>query len=556
MPKKVSTETRQALLKAIGDRYRAGTKEVKLRILDEFVAVTGYHRKHAIRLFNAAPRASESAQRVHLRLYDEAVREALIVLWEASDRVCGKRLKALLPILVTSLENHGRLTLEETVRDRVLSVSAATIDRLLLATRAAVSGQRSRPRAIPAVRRNVPVRTFADWKEPQPGYMEADLVSHGGESAAGSFVHTLTLTDVASGWTECVALVVRDGALVAEALEGLRTNMPFPLLGFDTDNGGEFMNETVAAYCDQYGIELTRSRPYRKNDQAWVEQKNGAVVRRLVGYRRLEGLIAASSLARLYAASRLFVNFFQPSFKLASKMRLGSKVRKTYHSPETPHRRLLASNAIPEEMKERLREVAAKLDPLGLLEEIRAVQHHLAELASGQTPHLAPCHDGNLDAFLMGLATAWQHGEVRATHRTVPRPARDWRTRKDPFEGVWPSVLKWLEAGPDRIGKELFECLQSEHPGVFPDSQLRTFQRRVKDWRRAAARRLVFATSPEPSLWKTPPLPPAPHHPGRQSDGVWKAAAPALSPGTLPHPLENATRFPQPTGHDGGKGEE
>ena len=513
MPKKVSTETRQTLLKAIGDRYRAGTKDAKLRILDEFVAVTGYHRKHAIRLFNAGPRTSESTQRPRLRLYDEAVREALIVLWEASDRVCGKRLKALLPILVNALENHGRLTLEATVRARVLSASAATIDRLLLATRAAVSGQCSRPRAIPAVRRNVPVRTFADWKEPRPGYMEADLVSHGGESAAGSFVHTLTLTDIASGWTECVALVVRDGALVAEALEGLRTNMPFPLLGFDTDNGGEFMNETVAAYCDQHRIELTRSRPYRKNDQAWVEQKNGAVVRRLVGYRRLEGLIAATSLSRLYAASRLFVNFFQPSFKLASKTRLGSRVRKTYHSPETPHSRLLASNAVTEEMKERLREVAAKLDPLSLLEEIRAVQHHLAELAAGQAPHLAPCHDGNLDAFLKGLATAWQHGEVRATHRTVPRPARDWRTRRDPFETVWPSVLEWLEVEPDRVGKELFERLQSEHPGVFLNGQLRTFQRRVKDWRRTAARRLVFAASPEPSLWKTPPLPPEPPSP-------------------------------------------
>ncbi len=166
----------------------------------------------------------------------------------------------------------------------------------------------------------MPVRTFAEWEDPLPGDMEADLVSHGGDSAAGSFVHTLTLTDVASGWTECVALVVRDGALVAAALEHLRTTMPFPLRGFDTDNGGEFMNETVAAYCHTHGIPCTRSRPYHKNDQAWVEQKNGAVVRRLVGYRRLEGLAAAAALSRLYAASRLFVNFFQPSFKLASKV--------------------------------------------------------------------------------------------------------------------------------------------------------------------------------------------------------------------------------------------
>lgn len=493
--RRVSAKTRQELLKVVGERYRGSTRDEKLRILDEFVAVTGYHRKHAIRLFKARSAPGGSNRRSRLRLYDEAVREALIVLWEASDRICGKRLKPLLPLLVPALERYGHLTLESTVRARVLSVSAATVDRLLSPTRAAVSGQRVRPRAVPAVRRNVPVRTFADWDESLPGDMEADLVSHGGESSAGSFVHTLTLTDVASGWTECAALVVRDGALVVAALENVRTSMPFPLRGLDTDNGGEFMNETVAAYCSQYGVHWTRSRPYRKNDQAWVEQKNGSVVRRLVGYRRLEGLAAAEALSRLYAASRLFVNFFQPSFKLASKTRLGARVRKIYHAPETPYTRLLASAAVTDEMKDRLRVVAAQLDPLRLLEEIRAVQHHLAELAAGQTPHLAHRHDGNLDGFLKGLATAWQQGEVRATHRTAPRPARDWRTRKDPFETAWPRVQAWLEAEPDRIAKELFERLQAEQPGVFSDGQLRTLQRRVREWRQDAARKLVFASS-------------------------------------------------------------
>ncbi|MGH2394357.1 MAG: DDE-type integrase/transposase/recombinase, partial [Candidatus Limnocylindria bacterium] len=340
-------------------------------------------------------------------------------------------------------------------------------------------------------------------EDPVPGDMEADLVSHGGESAAGSFVHTLTLTDVASGWTECVALVVRDGALVAAALEHLRTSMPFPLRGFDTDNGGEFMNETVAAYCHLHGIPCTRSRPYHKNDQAWVEQKNGSVVRRLVGYRRLEGLAAAEALSQLYAAARLYVNFFQPSFKLASKTRVGAKVRKTYHAPDTPYAKLLASAAIPDEMKQRLRAVADQLDPLRLLEEIRAVQQHLAALAAGQPSHLAPRHAGHLEGFLKDLATAWQHGEVRATHCTAPRPARDWRTRPDPFETVWPGVRAWLEGEPDRVGKDLFARLQAEHPGIFPDNQLRTFQRRVKAWRHAAARHLVFA-SPSQDIAITP----------------------------------------------------
>ena len=312
------------------------------------------------------------------------------------------------------------------------------------------------------------MRTFADWESPLPGDMEADLVSHGGESAAGSFVHTLTLTDVASGWTECVALVVRDGALVVAALEQMRTSMPFPLRGFDTDNGGEFMNETVAAYCREHGIPCTRSRPYHKNDQAWVEQKNGSVVRRLVGYRRLEGLAAAEALSRLYAASRLFVNFFQPSFKLASKARVGAKVRKTYHAPETPYAKLLASAAITDEMKTRLQAVAMQLDPLRLLEEIRAVQHHLAALAAGQPAHLAPRHAGSLDGFLTGLATAWQQGEVRATHRLTPRPARDWRTRPDPFEATWPRVRAWLEAEPDSIGKDALRPPPGRTPRRLP----------------------------------------------------------------------------------------
>lgn len=222
-----------------------------------------------------------------------------------------------------------------------------------------------------------------------------------------------------------MALVVREGSLIVEALARLRTTMPFPLRGFDTDNGSEFINETVLAYCTETGIEFTRARPYGKNDQAWVEQKNGAVVRRLVGYRRLEGMAAAAALARLYAASRLFVNFFQPSFKLAEKKRVGARVTKRYHAPETPCARLLNSAAVPEGMKERLRAAATTLDPLRLLDEIRGMQHHLAELAAGATPHLVPSRDGDLDHFLKGLSTAWHDGEVRPTHRAKPRPRVD-----------------------------------------------------------------------------------------------------------------------------------
>jgi hypothetical protein len=288
----ISTTTRLELVRAVSERYRAtGSAEEKGRILDEFGALTGYHRKHAIRVLNGWTGGSASTKRGRERVYDEAVRQALVVFWEASDRVCGKRLKPLLPVLLPALERHGHIQLDPTVRDQLLKMRAATIDRVLSGPRASAGGRRARAKTTPAVRRRVPVRTFADWHEPPPGFVEADLVVHCGESMAGSFASTLVLTDIASGWTECLALLVREGSLVVEALERLRVTLPFALRGIDTDNGSEFINELLITFCADHGIEFTRSRPYRKNDQAWVEQKNGSVVRRLVGYGRLEGLV-------------------------------------------------------------------------------------------------------------------------------------------------------------------------------------------------------------------------------------------------------------------------
>ena len=489
----ISPGTRQELVTAVADRYRQSTAAEKRLILDEFVALTGYHRKHAVRVLNGSA-ITPRARRGRRCVYDAAVTEGLIVLWEASDRMCGKRLKALLPTLVPALEHHGHLSLDPAVRERLLAVSAATIDRRLASARAVTAVQRRRRRsALNGLRGSVPVRTFGDWKDPAPGFVEADLVAHCGGTLSGSFVWSLVLTDIASGWTECVPLLVREARLVVDALDHLRGALPFPLRGIDTDNGSEFVNEVLVAFCREQGIEFTRSRPYRKNDQAWVEQKNGAVVRRMVGYGRLEGVPAAEALARLYSAARLFVNVFQPSFKLAEKTRHGGRVRKRYHAPETPCARLLASDAIPVATKDRLRAVLGTVDPLALLDEIRAVQHHLAALAAGATVHPMPERDADLDGFLRSLALAWRAGEVRPTHRARQRPPRHWRTRQDPFETSWPRIVQWLETEPHRTAKELFDRLCREQPGVFLPGQLRTLQRRVRDWRRLAARRLLFA---------------------------------------------------------------
>ena len=217
-------------------------------------------------------------------------------------------------MLIAAMESHGHLALDAEVRRRLETVSAAMIDRILGPVRKQAAGHgRRRTARSSAIRCAVPIRTYADWDDPPPGFFEADLVSHSGPMASGSFAQTLVLTDIASGWTECAPLLFREQQLLAEVLTVLRDVTPLPVLGFDTVNDTVFINETVKSWCDASGVEFTRARPYRKNDQAHVEQENGAVVRRMVGYRRFEGLEAATALAHLYKPMRLFVNYFQPS---------------------------------------------------------------------------------------------------------------------------------------------------------------------------------------------------------------------------------------------------
>jgi hypothetical protein len=383
--------TRRELKAAIGQRYRAAGRWERGQILDEFSRVMGYHRKHALRVLHRP--FVPQPPRPRRRIYNEAVRQALGLLWEAADRICGKRLKALLPVLIESMERHGHLRLDPVVRSALLDVSAATIDRLLRPIRETGGrGRRRRWGLGSAIKQSVPVRTFADWGDPPPGYCEADLVEHcGGVKHEGNFVHTLTLTDIHSGWTECAALVVREQTLVVEGIGMIRRQLPFVLRGLDTDNDSVFMNETLQTYCREQELHWTRSRAYRKNDQAWVEQKNGAVVRRLAGYGRLSGLNAAATLGRLYHSARLYVNFFQPSFKLAGKQRDGALVRRRYHPPLTPCQRLLASALVEETVKEQLRQQFAALDPVGLLKAIRDTQQELAAAGdgNGQPPALA-----------------------------------------------------------------------------------------------------------------------------------------------------------------------
>ena len=274
--------------------------------------MTGHHRKHGIRLLGKPDDDADATCSVGgRRIYDEAVRETVIVIWEAADRICGERLKAALPHLVESMERHGHLALDPEVRERLLAASVATLDRLLKPIRP-TAGSRRKRRRRQSLGKRIPVRTYNDWNGPPPGFLEIDLVAHCGGPLSGSFIHSLVATDICTGWTEAVPLLAREQSLIVEGLEAVGQRLSFRIRGIDSDNDGAFINETLIKYCVDRGIEFTRSRAYRSNDQAWIEQKNGSVVRRFVGHDRYSGQVAGQTMAHLYEAVRRYVNFFPP----------------------------------------------------------------------------------------------------------------------------------------------------------------------------------------------------------------------------------------------------
>ena len=407
MGRGISGETQTELLRLLRERYKGSSKSDKTKILDEFVAVSGFHRKHAIRLLTGPP-PTEQSSHLSRRVYDEAVQQVLVVAWEASDRICSKRLKSV-----------------------------------------RIKTKRRRSKCKKKVSKQVPTKTFSDWNEPAPGYLEIDFVAHCGGSLSGSFIHSLVATDVCSGWTEAIPLLAREQSLVVAGIQAIGQQFPINIPGVNSDNDSAFINDTLLDFCKQADITFTRSRPYRKNDQAWIEQKNGSVIRRFAGYERFSGPVAGPALAKLHALVRLYVNYFQPSFKLIEKSREGATVTKRYDLPATPCNRLLTHPSVHLDIREEIQVRRASLDPIDLLY------------------------------------------RIRTTHTRQSTKPRHWRTRKDPFEKVWIEILRWLQNEPEATAKQLFQRLQILHPGVF-NGQLRTLQRRVKDWRAVMAKQLVF----------------------------------------------------------------
>ena len=317
----LSFRSKRELLLQIAPRYREASAALKTVILDEFVAATGYARKYAIRLLSHPAAPKLTIERPRAPHYGPEVQQALHLAWTAANHICAKRLIPFLPTLVDSLERHRHLHLSEEGRTQLLSMSPATADRILQPFRKQERHGISTTRSGTLLKKQIPVRTFHDWNETKPGFMEADLVAHCGLHADGSYLYTLTLPDIATGWTECLPLLNRGQEAVVAALKRAQQLLPFPLLGIDTDNGAEFINMDLFAFCEQEHLTFTRGRPRRSNDQCYVEQKNGQIVRQVVGYDRFTGELAYRQLTELYRALRVYVNCFQPSMKLQTKER-------------------------------------------------------------------------------------------------------------------------------------------------------------------------------------------------------------------------------------------
>jgi len=356
---------------ALKPRYHKAPKDVKGKILDEFTEVTGMHRKAAIRLLNRNGCVKSGGRRGRKRRYEAKVVEALKTIWEASDRLCSKRLKPFMPEMISVLRRHGEQEIETTLEAQLCQMSTSTIDRLLQQFRR-LSGRKalSTTRHGSLLKNAIPIRTFADWKEDQPGFMEIDLVAHCGDSVDGFYLSTLCAVDVASGWTECMPVWGKWGEKIRQAVHHMRTRLPFPLLGVDSDNGSEFINRCFYNYCQDEKITFTRSRSYKKNDSCHVEQKNGNIVRRFVGYDRYDSKVSFECLDRIYSQIRLYINFFQPTLKLISKTRHGAKVHKIYDSAQTPYQRLLQSDVLNEDKKIELAATYNRLNPVKLLKQI------------------------------------------------------------------------------------------------------------------------------------------------------------------------------------------
>jgi hypothetical protein len=384
----LTMKEKQAVTREMALEYKRATKKRKGEILDSLVGLTEYNRAYAARALRqrsrevvlgtgrfggskvtvvADQRSRWRKRRRRSRVYGQDVLVALQRVWLICDGICSKRLAPYLRTIVSVLERVGEMSLDAEVRRKLIRMSPATIDRLLAPTRKRYQLRaRSRTKSGTLLKHQIPVRTWSDWDEARPGFVEIDLVSHEGGDPRGDFAYTLDATDICTGWTEVVAVQNRAERWVFAGLKEALARFPFEIHGIDSDNGGEFINNHLVRYCKEHKITFTRSRPYRKNDNCFVEQKNSSVVRRTVGGARYDTPEELALLNELYLRLRLYTNYFQPVMKLVEKTRVGNRTTKKHDAARTPYGRVLTSRHTTKSEKRTLFREYRELNPVAL----------------------------------------------------------------------------------------------------------------------------------------------------------------------------------------------
>jgi len=393
---------RKAITAETRKRYVKATKKEKTIILNQFTAITGYNRCYASQILSIKKEKvlgymtiggkrikfvagkKKKRKRKKPRIYTYDVFLALRRIWTIFDFICGKRLAPFMAEAVKKLEKHKEIDLSPTVRKKLAKISASTIDRLLKPEKDKFKIGKGRKGTKPGslLKKAIPIRTFADWDDARPGFVEIDLVGHDGGVASGDYIQSLNFTDIATCWDTTVACKNKAQKHVFEATRKASARFPFKILGIDSDNGSEFINAHMLRYCIENKITFTRSRAHKKNDSCFVEQKNYSVVRRAVGYLRYDTEKELDILNELYIYLDYYTNYFQPVVKLKSKTRVGSKVTKKYDVAKTPFRRVLESKFIDDKIKEELKRNYDSLNPADLKRKISKLQDKLLKLNS------------------------------------------------------------------------------------------------------------------------------------------------------------------------------
>jgi site-specific recombinase XerD len=490
--------TRREILEQMIPKYREASTTQKRQLLDEFTRLTGYHRRYAMWLLqHHTEQGQQPCVSVRPRKYGSEVEDVLVQVWEKTNRLCSKRLIPFLPTMIDAFERHEHLHLTQECRSQLLSMSAATADRMLRPHRQREMRGLCTTRAGTLLKSNIPLRTFEQWDEQIPGFVEADLVAHCDSSVEGIYLFTLTMTDIATGWTECFPLRNKSAEAVLAAVQQARQFFPFPLLGLDTDNGTEFINDALLTYCEAQQITFTRGRPLLKNDQCYVEQKNGQIVRQVVGTYRYVGEQAFQRLHELYRILSQYVNSFQPSMKLCAKLKEGRKVRRIYDTAKTPLTRLLLTQVLSAEHQRDLMTRFKDLDPVSLFEQAQQAQQALFRCATS----IVPPRERSKRLFgderfrvvgtslLPSAAHASLHPEpligqserVREDETSALLSLLEWhRTCNDPFQEQWEVIAEWVRTQPERSCRAMFEELRRLSPDRYQPSHVRTLQRGVR----------------------------------------------------------------------------